>query len=330
MAILSRRDGAPDRPAAHRSGKLRYHAAMKTLLIVGLGDIARRALPRLRGQFEIVALVRDQNAADARGCEGIRIEQGDLDQPETLAACAGRVTHLLHTVPPPVRGIEDPRTTHLLAALAEHPSALERIVYISTSGVYGNCDGAFVDESRPTNPQSDRARRRVDAEQRLFAFGHAHGVRIVVLRAPGIYAADRLPLKRLHAHTPVLRDEDDVYTNHIHADDLAAMCETALVHPRAEGIYHAVDNSEISMSAWFDLLADRSGLARPPRIARAEAEGVIAAPLLSFMSESRRLRNDKIKRELSFALRYPTVYDGVPAAVDPGAPRIHASDKPRS
>jgi len=289
---------------------------MKTLLIVGLGDIARRALPALRRQFEVVALVRAENVA-AGCCERIRVESGDLDRPETLAGFAGRATHVLHTAPPPVRGTDDPRTAHLLAALDAHPSVPERIVYISTSGVYGNCGGAFVDETRPAHPQSDRARRRVDAEQRLFAFGRARGVRVVVLRTPGIYAADRLPLKRLHARTPVLRDEDDVYTNHIHADDLAALCATALVHPSAEGIYNAADDSEIRMSAWFDLLADRAGLARPPRIARAEADGIIAAPLLSFMSESRRLRNDKVKRELGFTLRYPTVYDGVPPAIRP-------------
>lgn len=294
----------------------RYHAAMKTLLIVGLGDVARRALPLLQPQFDIVALVRPESVNEARRHQGIRIESGDLDRSDTLTAFAGRATHILHTAPPPVRGTDDPRTATLLAALADRPPLPERIVYISTSGVYGNCAGALVDEGRSVNPQSDRARRRVDAEQRLLAFGSTHGVRIVILRAPGIYAADRLPLKRLHNRTPVLRDEDDVYTNHIHADDLAAMCATALVHPRAEGIYNAADDSEIRMSAWFDLLADRSGLPRPPRIPLAEASGIIPAPLLSFMNESRRLRNDKIKRDLGFALRYPTVHDGVPMTVD--------------
>lgn len=290
---------------------------MDTLLIVGLGDVAQRALPLLRPRFDIVALVRPESIADARRHDGIRIESGDLDRPETLAAFAGRATCILHTAPPPLVGTADPRTASLLAALAARPPLPERIVYISTSGVYGNCGGALVAEHRPVQPQSDRARRRADAEQRLQAFGRVHGVRIVVLRAPGIYAAERLPLKRLRNRTPVLRDDDDVYTNHIHADDLAAMCATALVHPAADGIYNASDDGEIRMSAWFDLLADRSGLPRPPRIARAAADGAIPAPLLSFMSESRRLCNEKIKRELGVTLRYPTVHDGVPASIDP-------------
>lgn len=178
----------------------------------------------------------------------------------------------------------DPRTLALLEAIESGPTVLERIVYISTSGVYGDCGGALVDESRPVRAQSDRARRRVDAESQLFAFGRRHGCRIVVLRAPGIYARDRLPLRRLRNRTPVLRDEDDVFTNHIHADDLAAMCAAALAHPHAEGVYNACDDRALRMGEWFDLLADRAGSARAPRIARHDASTAIPAPLLSFMS----------------------------------------------
>jgi len=291
---------------------------MDTLLIAGFGDIARRAVPLLQPHFEIVAMVRPERLDESRTPPGVNIEPGDLDMPESLRRFAGRASHILHTAPPPVRGSTDPRTAHLLAALAAGTPLPQRIVYISTSGVYGNCDSALVDERRPVNPQSDRARRRVDAEQQLTAFGQQQGLRTVILRAPGIYASDRLPLQRLRNRTPVLRAEDDVYTNHIHADDLAAMTAAALIHPDAEGVYNASDDSALTMSAWFDLLADRAGLERPSRIPRAEASGIIPAPLLSFMSESRRLLNAKIKRELGLQLRYPTVYEGVPARI--GAP----------
>lgn len=287
---------------------------MKPLLIVGLGDVARRALPLLRTHFEISALVRPSNS-DAEAPAGIRLVRGDLDRPETLRGVASHATHVLHTAPPPTVGSTDPRTLALLEAIESGPTVLERIVYISTSGVYGDCGGALVDESRPVRAQSDRAHRRVDAESQLFAFGRRQGCRIVVLRAPGIYAPDRLPLRRLRNRTPVLRDEDDVFTNHIHADDLAAMCAAALAHPHAEGVYNACDDGALRMGEWFDLLADRAGLARPPRIARHDASTAIPAPLLSFMGESRRLLNTKIKQELGFALRYPTVYEGVPAVV---------------
>lgn len=285
---------------------------METLLIVGFGDIARRALTALAGCYRLLALVRPESADDARRFAALTVIVGDLDRPDSLVSLAGQASHVLHLAPPPRDGATDPRTANLLAALGvgEPP---RRLVYVSTSGVYGDCGGAWVDESRPVAPCSDRARRRVDAEQSLLAFGRAHGTRIVILRAPGIYASDRLPLERLRRGTPVLRPEDDVYTNHVHAEDLATMVLTALRHPRAEGVYNACDDRALPMGQWFDLVAERYGLARPPRITREQARTRIPAPLLSFMSESRRLLNTRIKRELALRLRYPTVFEGVPS-----------------
>jgi nucleoside-diphosphate-sugar epimerase len=186
------------------------------------------------------------------------------------------------------------------------------MVYVSTSGVYGDCGGARVDESRAVRPQTDRARRRVDAARQLALWCSERGVVLVILRAPGIYAADRLPLERLRAGTPVLRAEDDVYTNHIHAEDLASIVVRALDEGSPAGTYNASDDSEIRMGDWFDLVAERAGLPRPPRIARAEAAGRIRPELLSFMSESRRLANRRMKETLGVRLRYPTVFEGVP------------------
>jgi nucleoside-diphosphate-sugar epimerase len=185
------------------------------------------------------------------------------------------------------------------------------MVYIGTSGVYGDCGGAVVDEDRPLNPQSARARRRADAESRLALWCSRHGIALVILRAPGIYASDRLPLSRLRAGTPVLRAEDDVFTNHIHADDLAACCAVALHEDAPAGIYNASDDTQMRMGEWFDLLADHAGLPRPPRIARAQAPGRIPAELLSFMRESRRLDNTRLKQTLGVRLRYPTVHRGI-------------------
>lgn len=292
---------------------------MNRLLIVGFGDIARRALPALVTHFSITAVVRHALREDAAPRAGIDIRLADLDEPPTLTGIGADCTHVAHLAPPPVGGTTDPRTAHLLAAFAGIARKPGRIVYVSTSGVYGDCAGAEVDERRALNPQSDRARRRVDAEQQIARFGAAHGIRTVVLRAPGIYAAERLPIERVMKGTPVLRREDDVYTNHIHADDLAAMLVAALTHPRAAGVYNASDDSALYMGDWFDLIADRAGLPRPPRITRDAARSRIPAPLFSFMSESRRLVNTRVKTELDFALRYPTVFDGVPAKINPPA-----------
>jgi nucleoside-diphosphate-sugar epimerase len=212
---------------------------------------------------------------------------------------------VLHFAPPPAEGRDDPRTRHLIAALTKARRIPQRFVYVSTSGVYGDCAGARVAETRPRRAQTPRAARRVAAEDRLRGWAAAHAVGLSVLRVPGIYADTRLPLERLRHETPVLADEDDVYTSHIHADDLARACVAALFHGRPNRIYNVADDSELKMGTWFDAVADAHGLPRPPRVSWEDAEARIAPTLLSFMHESRRLSNARMKRELRVRLRYP-------------------------
>ena len=269
---------------------------MKRLLIVGYGDIARRAVPLLATRFELRVVSRSHGL--------------DLDQPESLASLDS-ADAVLHCAPPPQTGEGDARTVNLLAALERRRILPTRLAYISTSGVYGDCGGALVDEARAVNPQSERAKRRVHAEEQLALWCARQGVALVVLRAPGIYAADRLPLERLRAGTPTLRDEDDVFTNHIHAEDLAGICARALEDDAPAGIYNASDDTQLKMGEWFDLVADRAGLPRPPRIAKSEAVGQIPAGMLSFMNESRQLDNRRLKRFLGVLLSYPTVFEGL-------------------
>lgn len=280
---------------------------MERLLIIGCGDVARRALPCLQGRYAVHALVRTPQAADELRRNGVTPHLGDLDQPASLASLAGVADLVAHLAPPGRTSARDERTRNLLQALSRGMLP-RRLLYLSTSGVYGDCGGARVDESRPLAPQTERARRRADAERQLADWP----ADTVILRVPGIYAADRLPLERLQRGTPVLRAEDDVYTNHIHAEDLAGALVVALAHAPAGAVYNVSDDSELKMGDWFDLVADRHGLPRPPRIARAEAGRHIPPLLLSFMNESRRLSNRRIKQELPWQLRYPTVYDGLP------------------
>jgi nucleoside-diphosphate-sugar epimerase len=281
---------------------------MERLLIVGVGDVARRALPALVARYDTLALLRP----GAGAVPGARVASGDLDRPETLAPLAGAAELVLHLAPPDETRDGDVRTRNLIAALSGARMLPRRFVYISTSGVYGDCSGARVDESRPVNPQTPRAARRVDAERAVTEWGERAGIETVILRVPGIYAADRLPVERIRRGTPVLRAEEDVYTNHVHADDLAAICVRALEADAPPGIYNASDDSGLKMGEWFDLVADRFGLPRPPRVSRAEAASVISPMLLSFMRESRRLVNRRLKDVLGVRLTYPTVFDGVP------------------
>jgi nucleoside-diphosphate-sugar epimerase len=287
-----------------------------TLLIVGCGDVGMRVVRLMRNRWRLLALTSSAARVAALRAAGVRPLVGNLDDPPTLARLAHLADAVLHLAPPPATGADDPRTANLLRALARG-GRVRRIVYASTSGVYGDCGGARVTETRALRPATDRARRRVDAERRLRWYGRAFGARVSVLRIPGIYAADRPggdPRERVARATPVLATNDDVYTNHIHADDLARACVAALYRGLPQRAVNVSDDSEIRMGDYFDLAADLNGLPRPPRVARADAERSLSPVALSFMGESRRLVNDRLKNELRLRLRYPRVDDGLRAA----------------
>jgi nucleoside-diphosphate-sugar epimerase len=288
-------------------------ARRPTLLIVGCGDIGQRVLKLLAGRWRLLALTSSpQRFAELRAL-GATPLWGDLDAPASLGRLAGLADAVLHLAPPPGSGPDDPRSRALLAALARG-GRVRRLVYASTTGVYGDCDGARFDETQPVRPQTDRARRRVDAEAQVRHFGRRTGARVCVLRIPGIYASDRPgghPRERLARGTAVLAAADDVYSNHIHADDLARACVAALHRGRPQRVLHVSDDTELKMGDYFDLAADLAGLPRPARITRAEARSTLSPMLLSFMSESRRLDNQRLKSELRLRLRYPTVREGL-------------------
>jgi nucleoside-diphosphate-sugar epimerase len=293
---------------------------VQKLLIVGCGDVARRALPRLIGHYRVYSLLRDPAQCAWWRRAGAFPVLADLDRASSLQRIAGLADVVLHFAPPAARAGEksaaavDTRTRSLLAALSRGKSLPQRLVYISTSGVYGDCQGDRVDETRPTSPSTPRALRRVDAERQLRAFGRRNKVAVSILRAPGIYAADRLPLERLRAGTKVLCDADDVYTNHIHADDLAMLACRALRYGRPNRVYNASDASDLKMGEYFDQVAERFALPKPGRLTRDEAQAAISPSQLSFMNESRRLDNRRITIEFQVSLRYPTVVDGLDAA----------------
>ncbi len=287
-----------------------------TLLIVGCGDVGLRVVRALSPAWRVLALTSSPQRCAALRAAGVLPLVGDLDDPRTLGRLGGLADLVLHLAPPPAQGRDDPRTRALLNALARG-GRVRRLVYASTSGVYGDCGGARFDETRAVAPATDRAQRRVDAEAQCRAFGRRHGVAVAILRIPGIYAGNRPgghPRERLQRGTPVLAADDDVYTNHIHADDLARTCIAALRRGAPQRIYHASDDTELKMGEYFSLAADLCALPHPPRITRADAATVMSPMLLSFMSESRRLANDRLKRELRLRLRYPTVREGLTAA----------------
>lgn len=283
---------------------------MLRILIVGCGDVGLRVARLMRGRARVFGLLRTASRADALHRAGVVPVAGDLDDRRSLKRLAGLADIVLHFAPPPGEGERDPRTRRLLAALSA--SSLPRVlVYVSTSGVYGDCVGEVVSETRPARPRNARAKRRLDAEIRLRAWAGTHGVTLSILRAPGIYAGDRMPEERVRKGLPALQPEEDVHTNHIHAEDLARLALRAAFLGRANRVYNAVDDSGLKMGDWFDIVADHLGVPRPPRQPRAEVMAAVTPAMRGFLTESRRLGNARIKGELGYALRYPTVREGL-------------------
>ena len=274
-------------------------------------------LARVQGHMRTFALTSQQQRITELREAGITPLLGNLDQPSSLKRLAGLATRVVHLAPPPLQGQHDPRTLALARALMLR-TAPSSVVYGSTSGVYGDCEGDWVTESRRVNPKTSRAQRRVDAEQRLRHLARLRGnaVQMRILRIPGIYANDRdggTPRDRLMRGTAVLQIQDDVFTNHIHAYDLARACQLAMWRGKTQRTYNINDDSQMLMGDYFDMAAGVYGLPKPPRISRAQAKDELGEMQMSFMSESRRLINTRMKRELRLRLLYPQVQDGLEA-----------------
>ena len=279
------------------------------LLIIGCGDVGMRLLPLVRARFRVFAVTSSAERCEQLRAAGAVPLVANLDDRASLARLKGLARYVVHLAPPPGQGTLDQRSRNLCAILPDGA----RLVYVSTSGVYGDCQGQRIDETRPVAPRNARAIRRVDAERVLRGWARRSGSSLAIVRAPGIYARDRLPLERLRLGTPALIEEDDVFTNHIHADDLARIVALALMRGLPGRLYNAVDDSEMKMAAYFDAVADAFDLPRPPRLARAELQLQVSPQLMSFMSESRRIGNARIKHELGVRLRYPAMLPALTA-----------------
>ncbi len=307
----------PQGPARSRRSDARPTALGRPrLLVVGCGDLGLRLLALLRRRFRVFGVIASPARAAALRAAGAVPLVRDLDR-DRIAPLAGLAPRVLHLAPPSPQGAIDRRTIGLQRALwrGARP-APGRFVYLSTTAVYGDRGGARIDETARPAPVSGRGRRRLDAERRL----RAGPWRAAVLRVPGIYAADRLPLARLQRGTPALLAADDVYTNHIHAHDLARACLLALLRAAPARVYNVVDHTELLLGDYLDRVADRFGLSRPPRWPRAQLRAVLPPLPYSFLAESRRLANRRLTRELRLRLRYPDVDAGLAAAYASNSP----------
>ena len=283
----------------------------KTVLIVGCGYIGQRVAALLpASRFEVTGIVRSDESRERLAAAGVRAVCLDLDRLEAGTDWGCQLADVFYFAPPPPVGSRDLRMRAFLDALGGAMS-VRRIVYISTSAVYGDCGGAWISETQPLNPATPRGHRRQDAEQQLLAWCEAQATQWTILRVPGIYGPGKLPLERLRNGTPVLREEDSPYTNRIHADDLATICVAAMHGSITNTAYNVSDGHPSNMTDYFFRVADAAGLPRPPVVSREEAAAVLSPGMLSFLQDSRRMDNSKLLEELEVELQYPDLDTGL-------------------
>jgi len=287
---------------------------MRKVWIVGSGYIGQRvAAAELALGGRVHGLARSDASITALTELGAMAHRADLDDPTTLAALDLHDACVYYFAPPPARGTRDSRIQNFLEAVVGRLP--RRIVYISTTGVYGDCHGEWVNEDHPPRPSAERAHRRVDAETQLRTFGERHNVTVVILRVPGIYGPGRLPRERLEKGLPVLRESESPWSNRIHADDLVSACLAAMTRGTSDNVYNVSDGHPSTMTDYFNQVADALGLPRPRQVSRAEAEQTFDAGMRSYLAESRRIDNHRMLAELGVALRYPTLAEGLRACV---------------
>ncbi len=281
-------------------------------LIFGCGHLGRLVAARRRETGrESLGVVRTSASLERLQELGFRSRQADLDAPD-LPELPLENSNLFYFIPPPKSGDLDTRVQRLISEFKQQGNP-HRIVYLSTTGVYGDCHGEWVTEQRPVNPVVSRAKRRWDAECRFREWSSATGAELVLLRVAGIYGPGKLPLERLRKGLPLVRVEESPWTNRIHISDLVQVCLVAMDRGQNGEVYNASDGSPGTMIDYFTQIAALAGLPPPPAITLAQAQEKLSAGMLSYMRESRRLDNSKIRGELGVTLEYPNLEQGLPA-----------------
>lgn len=287
---------------------------MADIFIIGCGYIGTLVAHGMsKDNRSVAALARSADSEAKLQAIGITPWRGDLDDPTSLTDLPLEKSTLYYFAPPPASGVIDTRMHNFIQALGQYPILPAQIIYLSTTGVYGDTGGAWVSEANPLQPQTARAKRRVDAEETLRRFCMSQGVPLTILRTAGIYGPGKLPIRRLKERSPVLREEESGYTNRIHEEDLATICLRAATTGRETPyrVYNVSDGHPGTMSGYLIAVADALRLPRPHAVTMAEAKEVMSPAMLSYLSESRRLDNSKLLNELGIVLKYPTLEAGL-------------------
>ena len=279
-------------------------------LVVGCGYVGTRLARALLPRGPVMAVTRTEASAARLDAQGIDAVSWDLDLTTApVPRGLGTPSVVFYLVAPPPSGAGDPRLKRFLAKLPAKPA---RLLYLSTTGVYGDALGALVNEDAPLNAGTERAQRRIDAENSARSWCTLHGVGWTILRVPGIYGPGRLPLERLKRGEPLIRHSEAGPSSRIHVDDLVNACLLASSAARAvERIYNVSDGNAASMTEYLERVAMLTGMPAPRLVSREEASQVLPPELWSFLAESRRVDASRIRDELGFAPRFKDLRLGI-------------------
>jgi nucleoside-diphosphate-sugar epimerase len=289
---------------------------LNEVVIIGCGDIGGRVGRELLQEGRrVLAVARAEEHLQLLRSQGFATLQGDLDYQESTPELPLHGRRVFYFIAPQGGGKSDYRMLNFCRRLSAD-NCPAKLVYISTSGVYGDCGGALVTEETPINPQTARAQRRASAEQQLREQADRLGFELVILRVTGIYGPGRLPVARVLQGHPVLKSEEAPFTNRIHALDLVRICLAAMEKGTAGEVFNVSDGQDSTMTEYFTAVADLHQLPRPQQISLAEAELVMNPLMLSYLKESRRMDNRKMKEKLGIELLYPTLTEGLKACAE--------------
>jgi nucleoside-diphosphate-sugar epimerase len=289
-------------------------ATQRGVLIIGCGDTGRRLAASYRAEGrQVTGVVRSESSARALVADGIRPIRCDLDAGDLPSLPSGG-TRVFYFAPPVDVGADDVRIERLLEHL-ELTGLPARFLYMSTTGVYGDCEGRWIDEDEPLKPSTHRAQRRISAERAVQRWCTDHGIEWEILRVPAIYGPGRLLTERLKSGMPTVRPEECSYTNRIHIDDLVTVCHEAMAHAPAGSIYNVSDGSPSTITDYLFLLAELTGMPKPPLISMQDAERMLSPSIMSFMKESKRIKNEKLLKETGLTLRHPDLRSGLKASL---------------
>lgn len=285
---------------------------MLNAIIIGCGDIGVRVGQQLQARHRITGIVRSAESAAKLASYGFNSAIFDLDQPSFTLPTIPEGSLIFYFAPPTADGEQDLRMKNFLSTLESSSSTPARIIYISTTAIYADSKGEWINEQTPTQPSHSRGKRRLDAEQQLIEFQRHHPVSISILRVSGIYSAKRLPFRQIKARQPILQLEIAPYSNRIHADDLANICIAAALNTsKSNAIFNVSDGNPGSISQYFKEVALTFNLQPPPEISWEDAQKTLSPSMLSYLRESKRIDNRLMKHELGMTLSYPTLTLGL-------------------